>query len=277
MRQGTIPAGEDARRLWRTIDRYSKSDADTFAAAVWRFSETGEATRPDAVTDEDWAEVQAEVDRIKAARVAAKKGGENGTGKSKARHGNQNASKTQAETQATRAHEDEEEEEEEEENKDTENRRPRRPVDTRAPARAAPPSTSTVFGISPPSASTDFASWAWAQKDPVKVALRASGEGADKAPVYGAKWRDLKSWRGEEDGRRRFVEECIAFRSELDAGEPCENPGRALVARLNKLIEDAKAEFRADAPLPGMIDNFAAGFKETVASLSASKRVNTDA
>ena len=264
----TVPLGDTFKAAFAALDFVSREKADALAAAAVRYAVAGEEPPAKTFPPETWDAIAEETNRIRGisnVRRAAALVRWNAKGDAK------------GDAKGMPSREEEEEEEDTSRPIDTENRRPSRPVDTRAPVRAAPPPTSTDFGISPPSASTDFASWAWAQKDPVKVALRASGEGADKAPVYGAKWRDLKSWRGEEDGRRRFVEECIAFRSELDAGEPCENPGRALVARLNKLIEDAEAEFRADAPLPGMIDNFAAGFKETVASLSASKRVNTDA
>lgn len=121
----------------------------------------------------------------------------------------------------------------EEEERDEE-KREIQPVDE--DARKVP----AVGGFSPPSGSADFAAWAATQKDPVAVALAASGEGADKAKVYGARLRELRALKGGAEGDRLFVAECVTFHAELRAGEECRNPGAALVARLKSLREALK-------------------------------------
>lgn len=244
MRKATLPAGEDARRTWRIINRYAPKDADAFAAAVWRYAETGEATPPEKVAPEDWANAQAEVERIVAARTAGKKGGESGKGVPR-NEGNRNAAKSIAksiaESKPTRGREDEDEDEEEEDKNDNpktedEDAREARPV----------PSGSSGFGILQPSPSSDFGAWARMQKDPVEVALAAAEESGEMPRrCYGYLLRLFREDKGKEEGSRLFVEECAAFVAEVAAGEAVRNKGAALVARLRRVEQSLAA-----APVP---------------------------
>ena len=243
MRKATLPAGEDARRTWRIINRYAPKDADAFAAAVWRYAETGEATPPEKVAPEDWANAQAEVERIVAARTAGKKGGESGKGVPR-NEGNRNAAKSIAksiaESKPTRGREDEDEDEEEDKNDnpktEDEDAREARPV----------PSGSSDFGILQPSPSSDFGAWARMQNDPVEVALAAAEESGEMPRrCYGYLLRLFREDKGKEEGARLFVEECAAFVAEVAAGEVVRNKGAALVSRLRKVEESLAA-----APVP---------------------------
>ncbi len=99
----------------------------------------------------------------------------------------------------------------------------------------APP-VSSGFEVATPSPATDFAAWARMQKDPLDVALEASGEGNEKRRSYGSHLATLRSLKGKEQGARLFKEEVIAFKAELDAGEPVRNKGAALNGRLGDLI-----------------------------------------
>ena len=244
MKKSTLPAGEDARRTWRIINRYAPKDADAFAAAVWRYAETGEATLPEKVAPEDWANAQAEVERIVASRTAGKKGGESGKGVPR-NEGNRNAAKSIAksiaESKPTRGREDEDEDEEEDKNDNpkTEDDDAR---ETRAPTSGTSvliPSISSDFGIHPPSPSSDFGAWARMQKDPVNVALAVSRESEKVRKVYGWTLKECREAWGREEGTRRFVEECVDFNAECEAGEEPRNRGAALVARLRALADGA--------------------------------------
>lgn len=243
MRKATLPAGEDARRTWRIINRYAPKDADAFAAAVWRYAETGEATPPEKVAPEDWANAQAEVERIVAARTAGKKGGESGKGVPR-NEGNRNAAKSIAksiaESKPTRGREDEDEDEEEDKNDnpktEDEDAREARPV----------PSGSSNFGILQPSPSSDFGAWARMQNDPVEVALAAAEESGEMPRrCYGYLLKQFRAYKGREEGARLFVEECAAFVAEVAAGEVVRNKGAALVSRLRQVEESLAA-----APVP---------------------------
>lgn len=247
MKKGLLPAGEDSRRTWRTINRYSPNDADAFAAAVWRYAETGEKPPPETVAPDDWAAVPPEVERIEAARNAGRKGGEAGKGVSR-NAGNRNASKTIAksiaesiaESKPTRGREDEDEDEEEDKNEnpktEDEDTREARPV----------PSGSSDFGILQPSPSSDFGAWARMQKDPVEVALAAAEESGDRPRnCYGSLLKKFRADKGREEGARLFVEECANFVAEVAAGEEVRNKGAALVARLRNIEESLAA-----APAP---------------------------
>ena len=112
------------------------------------------------------------------------------------------------------------------------------------------------------------------------------------APVYGAELVTVKKARGVAEGTRAFVEECISFRRERDAGEECRNPGAALVARLRKLAEEAAEDAAApksrrierdlkargiDTETDAGFEVFQREFNACLESLAASKRVNTDA
>lgn len=242
MRKATLPAGEDSRRTWRTINGFSPEVADAFAAAVWRYAETGEATPPEKVAPEVWADAQAEVERIEAARAAGRKAGASGLGESKARPGNQNAKRNEnaTKTQPTRGreYEDEDEDEDKDDNPKTEDEdtREARPV----------PSGSSDFGILQPSPSSDFGAWARMQKDPVEVALAAAEESGDRPRnCYGSLLKKFRADKGREEGARLFVEECANFVAEVAAGEEVRNKGAALVARLRNIEESLAA-----APAP---------------------------
>ena len=244
MRKETLPAGEDARRTWRTINRYVPKDADAFAASVWRYAETGEEPPPDVVAPGDWAAAKAEVERITAAREAGRKGGEAGAGVSR-NAGNRNASKTIAKSIAksipTRTREYEDEDKDKNDNPKTE--------DEDARVARAVSSVLSSFGISSPSPSSDFGTWARMQGDPVEVALKASREGAASRRVYGRALQNCREAWGREEGARRFVDVCIDFNAECEAGEEPRNRGAALVARLRALAGGPAPKVEA-APAP---------------------------
>lgn len=245
MKKGLLPAGEDSRRTWRTINRYSPNDADAFAAAVWRYAETGEEPPPETVAPDDWAAVPPEVARIEAARNAGRKGGEAGKGVSR-NAGNRNASKTIAESIAesipTRSREDEDDDDEEEEDK---NENPKTEDEDTREAHPVP-SGSSDFGILQPSPSSDFGAWARMQKDPVEVALAAAEESGDwPRNCYGSLLKKFCADKGREEGARLFFEECAKFVAEVAAGEVVRNKGAALVARLRNIEKSLAA-----APAP---------------------------
>lgn len=240
MKKATLPAGEDSRRTWRTINGFAPEVADAFAAAVWRYAETGEATPPEKVAPEVWADAQAEVERIEAARAAGRKAGASGFGESKARPGNQNAKRNEnaTKTQPTCGREDEDEDEDKNDNPKTEDEdaREARPV----------PSGSSDFGILQPSPASDFGAWARMQNDPVEVALAAAEESGEMPRrCYGYLLKQFRADKGREEGARLFVEECAAFVAEVAAGEVVRNKGAALVSRLRKVEESL-----AVAPVP---------------------------
>ena len=75
---------------------------------------------------------------------------------------------------------------------------------------------------------TSYEVWARSQKDPVDVALDATGEPPAKRRVYGARLKLL--------GRDRFLDTVCTFRAEVAAGESVRNLGAALTQRLNEAI-----------------------------------------
>ena len=77
--------------------------------------------------------------------------------------------------------------------------------------------------------------WARTVHDPVDAALSATGEGANKRPVYGKLLRDL----GDKD---LFREAVILFAAERRAGDPMRNPAAVLVKKLKQEIADERAE-----------------------------------
>lgn len=74
----------------------------------------------------------------------------------------------------------------------------------------------------------NYSAWAAMQKDPVDVALDATGEPPAKRRVYGARLKLL--------GRDRFLDTVCTFRAEVAAGESVRNLGAALTQRLNEAI-----------------------------------------
>ena len=88
-----------------------------------------------------------------------------------------------------------------------------------------------------PSISSDFGTWARMQNDPVDVALKVSREGEESRRVYGWTLKECREAWGREEGARRFVEVCVDFNAECEAGEEPRNRGAALVARLRALAD----------------------------------------
>lgn len=76
--------------------------------------------------------------------------------------------------------------------------------------------------------------WARTVHDPVDAALSATGEGANKRPVYGKLLRNL----GDKD---LFREAVILFAAERRAGDPMQNPAAVLVKKLKQEIADERA------------------------------------
>ena len=68
----------------------------------------------------------------------------------------------------------------------------------------------------------------------VDAALSATGEGANKRPVYGKLLRDL----GDPD---LFREAVILFAAERRAGDPMRNPAAVLIKKLKQEIADENA------------------------------------
>ena len=98
----------------------------------------------------------------------------------------------------------------------------------------------SVF-ISSSIGSSDFGAWAARQTDPVAVAVAATGEGDRARRVYGALLKGVD--------KRDFIDECVTFVAELDAGEKVRNKGAALVARLKKLATADTPSKRVNDPV----------------------------
>ena len=145
--------------------------------------------------------------------------------------GNQNAAKRKQNESKTIA-------EQKHEEIDGDNKPKTEDEEVRSTRAAAPDSSG--FEISPPSPSADFAGWASNQKDPVTVALDASGEGDGARRVYGSRLAALRRAFGKDEGARKFIEVCVAFHAERVAGEEPRNPGKVLVARLDALLGQKK-------------------------------------
>jgi hypothetical protein len=235
MRKATLPAGEDSRRTWRTINGFAPEVADAFAAAVWRYAETGEATPPEKVAPEVWADAQAEVERIEAARAAGRKAGASGFGESKARPGNQNAKRNAkrnenaTKTQPTRGREDEDEDEDEEEDK---NDNPKTEDEDAREARPVP-SGSSVSGLTLKVSDSDMmrARMLAGEREAVEVALEWAGETGN------ALSRNTFAKACRRLGVKAFAEVVCAADAEARAdGEP-----RKRGAALNRKLQNALA------------------------------------
>ena len=229
MKKGqTLPAGFNARRTWRTINRYAPADADAFAAAVWRFAETGEARPPESVDPEEWEEAKAETERLKIARNAGKVGGEAGTGENKARPGNQNARKTQAETQA-----------------ETQATRGRDETKTKTETEPVNPeyeneTSVSGFALKVSPADAMRARLLSGEAEAVAVALEWAGE------TGSAIFRNTLAKRRRELGPEAFTEIVLAKVAEVEAGEKAEHRGKVL----NAALRDAAAPETSTPPAP---------------------------
>lgn len=95
--------------------------------------------------------------------------------------------------------------------------------------------------IPAPANGEDFDAWAWDQRDAVVVALAVAQEGATKRGPYGAVLLKLLKVLGADEARRVMIEQCLAFRAEVRAGETVDNPGAALNARLQTLVARVEA------------------------------------
>ena len=220
----TLPIGSKTEEAWRMVDELAPDKADALAVSALRYALTGENADGPGVPSHAWAKAKGEIDLLLARR------GANPWGCKGKPNGEPNG-EPNAEPSAPLPSSTEEGRPKREEGRGKNNPKP---VDEDARE------VSAVGGFSPPSGSADFAAWAATQKDPVAVALAASGEGADKAKVYGARLRELRALKGGAEGARLFVAECVTFHAELRAGEECRNPGAALVARLKSLREALK-------------------------------------
>ena len=241
--KGTLPAGENARRHWRQMNYYNRADADAFAAAVWRYAETGEAVeKPACVDEEDWAEVQAETERIKATRFAAQKGGAAGRGVSR-NAGNRNASKSIAESIAesipTRAQGNENENEE---------KKKIQPEDEREKRR----SSDSGFSLKGSDSDTMRARMLEGEREAVEVALEWAGETGN------ALSRNSFAKACRRLGVKAFAEAVCSADAEARAdGEPRKR-GAALNARLKRLAETPTPTPKANpAPKPSKVEEAA--------------------
>lgn len=226
----TLPIGSKTEEAWRMVDELAPDKADALAVSALRYALTGENADGPGVPSHAWAKAKGEIDLLLARR------GANPWGCKGKPNGEPNA-EPKAEPNAPLPSSTEEGRTKREEGRGKNNPKP---VDEDARE------VSAVGGFAPPSVSADFAAWASTQKDPVAVALAASGEGADKARNYGARLRDIRALAGRAEGDRLFVAECVTFHAELRAGEGCRNPGAALVSRLKRLREALKG----GAPAP---------------------------
>ena len=226
----TLPIGSKTEEAWRMVDELAPDKADALAVSAIRYALTGENADGPGVPAHAWAKAKGEIDLLLARRGANPWG-------CKGKPNTEPNGKPNAEPSAHLPSSTEEGRGKTEEGRGKNNPMPVDEDEREVPA---------VGGFSPPSVSADFAAWASTQKDPVAVALAASGEGADKARNYGARLRDIRALAGRAEGDRLFVAECVTFHAELRAGEGCRNPGAALVSRLKRLREALKG----GAPAP---------------------------
>ena len=103
---------------------------------------------------------------------------------------------------------------------------------------------------------SDFGAWARQQSDPVAVAIAAAGEGDSARRTFGALLKDID--------RRDFIDECVTFVAELDAGETVKNRGAALVARLKRLRDGLR---QTPAPVEEAAHDSAMGLGDTTATV----------
>lgn len=224
----TLPIGSKTEEAWRMVDELAPDKADALAVSAIRYALTGENADGPGVPAHAWAKAKGEIDLLLARRTANPWGR---PGKPKGEPNTEPSAEPNTEPSAPLPSSTEERRGKTEEGRGKNNPMP---VDEDAREVLA------VGGFSPPSVSADFAAWASTQKDPVAVALAASGEGADKARNYGARLREIRALAGRAEGDRLFVAECVTFHAELRAGEKCRKPGAVLTERLKNLREALK-------------------------------------
>lgn len=209
-----LPMGTKTEEAWRMVNEIAPDRADALAVSAFRYALTGEKADGPGVPPLAWKKSKGEIDLLMTRRAAGREGG-----LAKA------LATSLANGEPTLLPSSSLPEEKKTEDLKTED--------------------SSFFGSS---SSSDFGTWARFQEDPVAVALRAAGEGREKAGVYGARLKALKDCRGAEEGARLFVEECVSFVAEIEAGEEVRNRGKALVARLKGLANAPTATRPADSP-----------------------------
>lgn len=209
-----LPMGTKTEEAWRMVNEIAPDRADALAVSAFRYALTGEKADGPGVPPLAWKKSKGEIDLLLTRRAAGREGG-----LAKA------LATSLANGEPTLLPSSSLPEEKKTEDLKTED--------------------SSFFGSS---SSSDFGTWARFQEDPVAVALRAAGEGREKAGVYGARLKALKDCRGAEEGARLFVEECVSFVAEIEAGEEVRNRGKALVARLKGLANAPTATRPADSP-----------------------------
>lgn len=219
-----LPLGSRTEEAWRMVDELAPDKADALAVSAFRYALTGDNADGPGVPARAWAKAKGEIDLL-LIRRGANPWGRNGKPKGE----------PNAEPNARPASSLSSEEERRENNPKIDDAR-----ETRAPTSGTSvliPSISSDFGIHPPSPSSDFGAWARMQEDPVNVALAVSRESEKVRKVYGWTLKECREAWGREEGTRRFVEECVDFNAECEAGEEPRNRGAALVARLRTLAD----------------------------------------
>lgn len=202
-----LPMGSKTEKAWRMINEIEPAKADALAASAFRYALTGGNANGPGVPPTAWQESKGEIDLLLARRAAGREGGlakALATGVATGQPTGQPtllpssplpSSDVKPRNQSTEDEED-----------------------------------SSLF---PPG--DDFAAWAFSRGDAVKVALAAAGEKPEKSGVYGQRLKELTAKFGRDAARKKFVEECVRFKAEIDAGERVGNPGAALVTRLKSL------------------------------------------
>jgi len=229
------PLVREGFTFWRsfrdTVVRLPEPDQLPVFRAIADFGLDGKEPDLDALSGGAAAVWCAMRPNIRKGRVRADSGHVGGlAGKGVPRgFGNQNAAKrkqNESETIAEQKHEE----------IDEDNKPKTEDEEVRSTRASAP--ESSCFEVSPSSPSADFAGWALNQKDPVTVALAASGEGDGARRVYGSRLAAFRrALKDKGEGARKFIEVCIAFHAERVAGEEPRNPGAALVKQLDDTLD----------------------------------------
>lgn len=208
----TIPMGSKMEAAWRMTNDTAPGKADALAAKAVRYALTGdEASGPD-VPPTAWQQSKDEIDLLKARRGSNPWGR---GGKPKGEPTDEPLPRTPSSLFHLHSSADQESK-----------YSPKKREDARA----------RILDPIGPAPDEDFPKWAYLQKDPVEVALCAADESRSKAGIYGSLLKKFRDRWGDAEGCKRFREECITFKAELDAGEGVNNRGAALVKRLKALV-----------------------------------------